>query len=337
MAANRFDSLIDQWDVRLQRAFLQAVQDIKDQAQIEQIVRMLDKGDVEGALRAVNLDPALFRSWTSTIEQAFESGGTTTAAQIPARILEDGFRAKFVFDVRNPEAETWLRLNSSRAVTEIVDDQRHMIREVLRDGMSRGLNPRTVALDLVGRIGEGGKRVGGKIGLTSSQAEWVRNYADELVNDPAAALERTLRDKRFDGSVKRAIADGQPINADIRAKMVTAYENRALRYRAEAIARTEAMASLHAAQDIAVNGAIGTQAVAADTVGFIWRTVKPRGKNARETHTPMDGQKRAIGDPFITGAGVRLRYPGDPDGPPEEIVHCRCWREVRVDFLAGIK
>ena len=92
------------------------------------------------------------------------------------------------------------------------------------------MNPRGVALDLVGRRGAAGNRVGGVIGLTSTQGDWVRAYRDELSgDDPLAALERKLRDKRFDGTVRRYFKLGEPIPTDIREKMVTSYKRRALR------------------------------------------------------------------------------------------------------------
>src|SRR6185369_9054534 len=97
-----------------------------------------------------------------------------------------------------------------------------------------GANPRTTALDLVGKIGATGNREGGVIGLTSSQEEWVRNYRAELLSDnPEAALERALRDKRFDRAIMNAANSGEPIPRDLVDKMVNSYKTRALRYRAE--------------------------------------------------------------------------------------------------------
>lgn len=91
----------------------------------------------------------------------------------------------------------------------ILEDQRAMIRDVLAGGMTKGPNPRTVALDLVGKVDTRGIRSGGKIGLTQTQVQWVRQYQADLVSDPAAALPRVLRDRRLDSLVRRARSDPQ--------------------------------------------------------------------------------------------------------------------------------
>lgn len=43
----------------------------------------------------------------------------------------------------------------------------------------------------------------------------------------------------------------------------------------------------------------------------------------RETHAAVDGQSRPIAAPFNVG-GYELRFPGDPVGPPEIWINCRC-------------
>lgn len=332
--ANRFDTLIDAWEPPLRRAFLDAVYQLRDFAQIDQIARMLEAGDVDGALRAVGLDPVAFRKFDRTLEDAFESGGKATAQLVPVTADAQGLRTVFQFNIRNPQAENWLRIHSAGAVKDILDDQRAMIRAYLSDAMAKGVNPRTAALDLVGRISATtGKREGGTIGLTASQEQWVRKYAEELASqNPLAALERTLRDKRFDATVLKAARDKTPIPADLVQKMLRNYRNNALRYRAEAIARTEAMAALHQSQEEAMRQAVESGAIAAQTVAYVWRTAGDA--RVRDSHAAMEGQRRKMGDMFTTGNGARLRYPGDPEGPASEIVNCRCWRETSVDFLA---
>ncbi len=43
----------------------------------------------------------------------------------------------------------------------------------------------------------------------------------------------------------------------------------------------------------------------------------------RDSHRIADGQIREQGKPFDVGA-AKLMHPGDPTGPPEEIIQCRC-------------
>jgi SPP1 gp7 family putative phage head morphogenesis protein len=43
----------------------------------------------------------------------------------------------------------------------------------------------------------------------------------------------------------------------------------------------------------------------------------------RDSHAEADGQVVGVNEPFIVG-GAKLQYPGDPDGPPEEVCRCRC-------------
>src|SRR5205814_64369 len=98
----------------------------------------------------------------------------------------------------------------------------------LSAGLQAGANPRTTALDLVGRIASStGQREGGIIGLTSSQEEWVRAYRSDLESDnPALALSRALRDKRFDRTVLKAAKNNEPLPSALVDKMVTSYKNR---------------------------------------------------------------------------------------------------------------
>ena len=85
-----------------------------------------------------------------------------------------------------------------------------------------------------------------------------------------AAIEMSLRDKRFDRTVAKAIREGKRIPAPMVAKMVEAYKNRALRYRAEVIGRTEAMTSLHEAQMQGWRQGIDRGQVKVETLVKVW-------------------------------------------------------------------
>jgi hypothetical protein len=335
--ANSWESLIGQWEPRLQQAFMDSIYNLRDTAHIDQIARMLENGDVDGALRAVGIDQTSFRPFDKSIAEAFEAGGSATASALPITASADGFRTVFQFAVRNPQAEMWLRNHSGDMITAIVDDVKVAARNFLAAGLEQGANPKTTALDLVGRVSrETGRREGGVIGLTSSQEQWVRNYQAELLSDnPEAALSRSLRDARFDRAVMKAAKNGEAIPSDMVAKMVRSYANRALRYRAETIARKETITALHTAQEQSIQQAIAKGAVDRAAVKYVWRTA--HDSRVRDSHRIMDGQLRKEGEQFVTGAGFHLLYPGDPSGPASETISCRCYREVKVDFLAGIR
>src|SRR5690606_24378463 len=119
------------------------------------------------------------------IEQAFNAGGVA-AAEGMILAEPEGHRVQFRFGVRNPEAERFIREHSAQLVTAVVEDQRAGIRSALAEGLSRGANPRTTALEIVGRVNRTtGSRTGGLIGLTSVQSRAVANARSELVSaDP---------------------------------------------------------------------------------------------------------------------------------------------------------
>lgn len=330
------EALTEQWEPRLRDAFLAAVQRIADRVSVSAVAEALARGDIEAAVRLVGLDANDFVGLRNAVHDAFASGGSAVAETIPA--IRDGAGAliKILFDVRNYRAESWITSRSSTLVQQIVDDQRTMIRTNLRAGLEAGLNPRTTALDLVGRINPQTKtRVGGIIGLTSGQEAWQRAYAAELSStDPATlrkALNRGLRDKRFDRSVEKAIASGEPIPADIRTKMLVAYRNRSLKYRADTIARNETIRALGRAQTEAYQQAIDGGQVDADTITRFWRTAGD--ERVRHTHRLIPGMNaKGVGwnEPFQTPTGPSMHAPHDVD------VLCRCREVVRLNYFKGL-
>jgi hypothetical protein len=46
-------------------------------------------------------------------------------------------------------------------------------------------------------------------------------------------------------------------------------------------------------------------------------------KRTRDTHVTADGQRVPVGSRFMVG-GAELAFPGDPSGPPQEVIQCRC-------------
>ena len=92
------------------------------------------------------------------------------------------------------------------------------------------------------------------------------------------------------------------------------------RDRAERIARTETLGVTEEAQ---------WQTYAAS--GVEWkRWITTLDGRERETHFEAHGQLVPIDEPFEVGVS-ELMFPGDPDGPPDEICNCRCAHQAVVD------
>jgi hypothetical protein len=328
------EKLASTWEPKLRDAFLAAIRGIVDRANLTVIIRLLENGDFDGAFRALNIDPADFSQFALIHQQAFNSGGAAAADTIPTFLQPAGHSVRVLFNVRNPSAEAWVSQRSSKLITEIVDDQRDMVRDFLQRGLGSGENPRTVALDLVGRVSATSRaRTGGVIGLHSTQEQWLANYATDLGStDPAALrslLDRGLRDKRFDAAVLKAIREGRGLPSDTQVKMRAAYVNKALKWRTDNISRTETVRALGASQIEAYQQAIDKGHLDKTLIRRFWQTAGD--ERVRPTHREIPGMNkdgRGWDEPFQTPDGPSMHAPHDKD--PQ----CRCKEVVRIDFLA---
>ena len=100
------------------------------------------------------------------------------------------------------------------------------------------------------------------------------------------------------------------------ARSIERYAGTISRYRAEAIARTETTSAL---QQTSLT--IAKSELAEDDMLKLW--VSGGDSRTRSSHVEADGQAVGMDEEFIVG-GARLKYPGDPQGPAEEVVNCRC-------------
>jgi hypothetical protein len=332
----RLLALLAKYQPVIRDVFAKAVQDIVDHAQVGRVVSSLERGDIEGALRALHIQPTAYIGLEAAVRQAYLDGGVTAVSTLPVLRDTGGARMVIRFDIRNPSAERWLAEHSSTLITGIVDDQREAVQAAMRDGLARGANPRSTALDIVGRVNPAStRREGGVLGLSAPQERYVTAARAELSSgDPTLMrhyLTRTRRDARFDGVVRKAIAAEKALDTATVARLIGRYADRLLQLRGETIARTETMASLHASQMEAHRQAIATGSVQAQNVRKVWKATNDN--RTRDTHRDLHGQSVGLEERFANG----LLYPGDPSGHVSEIVNCRCHQVFRIDFMAGLE
>jgi len=95
------------------------------------------------------------------------------------------------------------------------------------------------------------------------------------------------------------------------------------RNRSVTIARTEAIGALNAAAYAGAHAHAAQQGIADMQSIWLATMAGPAALRTRPTHRKADGQRVNLGEPFIVG-GFPLLFPGDPTGPPQEVINCRC-------------
>lgn len=338
----QLEQIIDNFEPTIRRAFLEAIETIRSDIVIEEIIARLEKGDVSGAVNAVPVDSVAFYPLVEAIRQTYNAGGIAAVSTLPRLSSPSGQKVIVRFDARNIRAEQWLSQHSSTLITNIIRDQQQSIRSVLTTGMVNGRNPRSVALDIVGRIEKvTGKRTGGIIGLTSKQTSFVENARQELNSGQPEALKsylnRVRRDKRFDSTVLKAIDSGEPIPKTTIIKMLNRYEASLLKLRGDTIARTEALESVNTSQQEAFQQVLDKTAYTDQDIQREWRCASD--DRVRDSHLMMNRLKvKGMQTPFITPDGYKLRYPHDSSlgAPARETINCRCIQLIRLNYMKAL-
>lgn len=325
---------------RYRDEFLRALDRLTADFAFEEIARMIETGDVEGAVRAVGLEPAAFANVAAVTSTAVAAAGEETARIVPAK-RRGADRIRFVFQPGNPRAEdavdmlnTGLMrgLNGGPAITA---EGERAVREHIRRGLREGKNPQVIARRMRGSWNAAaGRYEGGMIGLTDSQARHVANAEAQLRSgDPTQLrryLGRKLRDKRFDRTVLKAIREGTPLSETQIRKMTEAYTRKYVRFRSETVARDQALSALTEGQQQALDQAVSDGHIRDSDIVQTWVTAQDdRVRNAHRAIPGMNRGGRPRGEPFRTPLGP-LRYPRDPQGTAANTIRCRCSLAPRI-------
>lgn len=335
-------TLIDSLEPSVRDAFLASMDDISNSIILSEVERFIAMGDVDAAIRALNIDDAAFTPLRNAMINAYQQGGSLGATAFKTAKDIYGTRVLVRFDVTNPAAERQISKMAGDLITNISTQSKNAVRQTILQGYQAGQGPRNIALDVAGRINSAtGRRAGGILTLSDSQAVNATNYRARLLSgDPAEmrkALGMKLRDRRFDSAVRKAIKAGNPLDKATADKLFGRYTNRALKLRAETIARTETGNAVMTANHEAFTQGLAKTGYTEQAVTRIWRDVSD--SRVRHTHAAMDGQAvQGLTAPFVTPAGSQLMHPLDASlgAPASEYVNCRCIEETNIDFASGL-
>ena len=307
----RIEALLDTAEPRIARAFVAAINGLRGELDLAEVERLLLAGDFEGALRL-----------TQTVAEQLGQASTVTffsAGQDTATFLSGLDLGTIVFDQVNTRAVQAMQANNLRLISEYTSEQRAATRLALLDGIARGLNPRDQA-----------RNFRDSVGLTERQQAAVINYRRLLEGsaaDQREAATRALATKTDQKSAKAAARLGKPFKPEHIDRMVERYRARYVKYRAEVIARTEALRSVHQGVEEGYQQAIDAGKLDAQDLIRTWDSSKDA--RVRTTHKALNGQRRGWGGTWQTVNGV-LRFPGDPNAVAEETVQCRCVLTTRI-------
>jgi hypothetical protein len=338
------EELARKFEPKLAQAILAAFNAWSDKVSVAQLAAALQSGNVDAVLSALKVEniDQLFGQVRAQIAAAAAAGGAATVASMAAapRFTALGF----AFDTLNPALIQQLQNYTFGLVREINAKTMEAIRSSLVSGMTAGKNPRSTAIDIKRSIGltqrqmaavqnyrkeletfhlkrtAGGYNLGGKINRVNG-AQVMISDEDGLPTD--GILQRRLRDFRFDGTLRNAMTNKQPLAASKIEMMVQRYYEKYVKYRSQTIARTESLRSTNLGVQSAWEQAIADNVVQADVTRRIWSVA--RDERLCEWCAPIPGMnpKRGVkmDQPFNTPKGPQFLPPMHPN--------CRCTVFIR--------
>lgn len=342
--ARLFAQLIAQLEPEIERAFMASVVDLQAGVNWPLLLQRLEAGDIDGAVAALNINAAAWAEYSSVMTAAYARAGASTMAQIQmVGIAPVGVR----FDMANPRAERWIRQNVAEMVVGFTNEQIEVARNVIGAGYARGEGPRTIAIELGGRV-TNGTRQGGVLGLDNPRAyrlqqvslgmrtpEGVQSLVIEGRDGKLA-----MRYKVNPATEKRILAAynaGTAVPEDARAISERQYRNALLQARAETISETETGNAVMSSRAESWEQAAEARGVNGDAVIKTWRHRRGSSAYSRPDHIAMSGQVvRGLHTPFVFPDGAQLEFAHDPRGGAKHTIRCGCDTEFRLDASVGL-
>ena len=323
MAISPFIIEANKYEPKMRSALIKAFNELRTQESRAAIVRALQEGGIDGVMRLFeNIEPKIAAQLSPVIDQALGAGAALPATMIPAGAF---LNKDVAVSLYNQATVSYLERYKLDLIQQIGRNTREAVRTSLIADQIAGVNPVETA-----------RNFRNTLGLTEKQEQSVRNYKGYLENLDRQALQRELRDKRHDSVISRAIADQKPLTPEQIEKMTNRYREKYIKYRAETIARTEALRAVSIGNRAALDQMINNADVDTEKLRRFWHyTGDSRTRQAHRDIPGMNKEGRRLDEPFQTPLGP-LMFPRDPSGSSANTVQCRCVEYYRL-ILNGVK
>lgn len=342
--ARLFAQLIESLEPEIRRAFMISVSDLQSGVNWPLLLERLTAQDTEGAIAALNINAAAWAEYSSTMTAAYAKAGASTMAQIQAvGVAPVGVR----FDMSNPRAQQWIRESVAESVVGFTREQITGARAVIEAGYARGEGPRTIAVDLAGRV-TGGTRQGGILGLDNPRAarmqavkvgmrtpEGVQSLVIEG-QDGRLAM-RYKVNKATEQRIIAAYNAGTEVPEAARLISERQYQNALLKARADTVAETETGNAVMSSRFESWRQAAESRGLNGDAVVKTWQHRRGATEYHRPDHLAMSGKSvRGLDATFNFPDGAQLRFAHDPRGGAKHVIRCGCDCEFRIDASVGL-
>ncbi|MDR2309774.1 MAG: phage head morphogenesis protein [Brucellaceae bacterium] len=336
----QLEALTARFEPVVRDAFLAVADQIIRDADFTRLMKAIEAGNVRDVLRSIGIQAGSFNALGDAMAAAYAASGTAAMAMLPLVRDARGFKVNFHFNARNLRAERRLSSYLSGLIQDFTKEAEAATRATLAAGLKAGRNPRQIAQELIGVYDPAQrKRIGGALVLNRNQAEYVQRAKAELSSGNPQALSnyltRTRRDKRFDGTVMKAMRGEIELSQAQINKLATRYADRLLITRANTIGQTEVMEALNSARMEAGYQAAEQAGVDPDQAEKVW--IATLDSRTRDQHAHMNGVSVVGMDtPFTMPDGTQMQYPMDSSlgAGAGQIIGCRCTYFVRLNFFA---
>lgn len=319
MPGERLFDIAARFETPIREAFLSAVSQIKEQTDLEELEQQLRENGLAGAtafFQNLQVNQVFTAAMAIPLQEAISASGRLAFSFIPGPAVVN---EAFVFNPLVRESAEAIRNYELDLIQQVSNNTRAAVRNAVEADIISGRNPRETA-----------RTFRETIGLTPRQEQAVRNYRRALEQLDPVALQRKLRDRRFDGSVRRAINESRPLPQDQIDRAVQRYRERYIRHRSEVIARTESLRAISIGNHQANLQMIAQGSIDPEMVRRFW--IFTRDERTRAAHRRIPGLNPGgvrLDQPFVTPLGPLL-FPRDPNGSAQNTVQCRCTIVIRL-------
>lgn len=287
----------------LRRELIRSMGELQDLVGEEELERLIREAGLDRLVHETLDEEVLERAFAGfrrELQRSIERATVWTAGDVPR------IRPAIAFDVLSPNVIEAVRELDTRVMTTLKREVREGFRQAVERGLEEGKHPTVVA-----------RRSREMLGLAPNQEAAVANFRRMLEEGDREALTRTLRDRRFDRTLERALgAKGTGLSSDQVDRMVNAYRRKMVAFNAETNARTAALDAMKRGNRLTWERMVEAGRVDATRIRRRWQNVGDSRVRPGHQDPPegVNGEVVGFFDAYSNGQMI----------PGEDEFNCRC-------------